>query len=318
MDSTPSTTPDSGSPDEHSLTRAIEKLLDTLTYREREITKLRFGLGDGFTYTREEVGRIFKVTADRVKEIEKKAIRKLQHPARSRQLKAHFDQIRFEGLTEPEHYLLQAIFGKHIAFRPNIFEFATNERWQDAFIAWLIQWADRERRVFDEPLHKTGSFLLNRLLALHQLGPCDEFWDIETYKYRHIDLIVTLNHEFVVLIEDKIDYSEHDAQLERYLEIARADFPKYTPVPVYFKTGNQFSFRDVIDAGWKCFLRKDFLEVLEYGLVVGVQNDIFRDFHLRLRWKHTLCQRSDLSEYLPETVRSAEEGRIEESQPDGQ
>ena len=61
----------------------IEALLKTLTYREREIVRLRYGLGDGYTYTLEEVGRIFKVTRERVRQIEAKAIRKLQHPVRA-------------------------------------------------------------------------------------------------------------------------------------------------------------------------------------------------------------------------------------------
>jgi len=64
----------------------IEGLLKTLTYREREIVRLRYGLGDGYTYTLEEVGRIFKVTRERVRQIEAKALRKLQHPVRSEQL----------------------------------------------------------------------------------------------------------------------------------------------------------------------------------------------------------------------------------------
>jgi RNA polymerase primary sigma factor len=69
----------------------IEGVLKTLTYREREIIKLRYGLGDGYTYTLEEVGRIFKVTRERVRQIEAKAVRKLQHPVRSRQLEGFLD-----------------------------------------------------------------------------------------------------------------------------------------------------------------------------------------------------------------------------------
>ena len=64
----------------------INKVLKTLSYREREIIKLRYGLGDGYSYTLEEVGRIFKVTRERVRQIEAKAVRKLQHPVRSEQL----------------------------------------------------------------------------------------------------------------------------------------------------------------------------------------------------------------------------------------
>ena len=65
------------------LQEQIERLLKTLTFREREIIRLRYGLGDGYTYTLEEVGRIFKVTRERVRQIEAKAVRKLQNPVRS-------------------------------------------------------------------------------------------------------------------------------------------------------------------------------------------------------------------------------------------
>jgi len=69
----------------------IEDVLKTLTYREREIIKLRYGIGDGYTYTLEEVGRIFKVTRERVRQVEAKAIRKLQHPVRARKLEGFLD-----------------------------------------------------------------------------------------------------------------------------------------------------------------------------------------------------------------------------------
>jgi len=70
----------------------IEQVLDTLTFREREIIKLRYGLGDGYTYTLEEVGRKFKVTRERVRQIEAKALRKLQHPVRSRKLEGFLEE----------------------------------------------------------------------------------------------------------------------------------------------------------------------------------------------------------------------------------
>ncbi|MGY8769086.1 MAG: sigma-70 family RNA polymerase sigma factor, partial [Pirellulales bacterium] len=71
-------------------------LLKTLTYREREIIKLRYGLDDGYTYTLEEVGRIFKVTRERVRQIEAKAVRKLQHPVRSEQLQGFISHETIE------------------------------------------------------------------------------------------------------------------------------------------------------------------------------------------------------------------------------
>ncbi len=73
------------------LKEKLESVLNTLTYRERAIIKLRYGLGDGYTYTLEEVGKIFKVTRERVRQIEATAIRKLQHPIRSRMLEGFLD-----------------------------------------------------------------------------------------------------------------------------------------------------------------------------------------------------------------------------------
>ncbi len=73
------------------LKERIDVVLKTLSYREREIIKLRYGIGDGYTYTLEEVGRIFKVTRERVRQVESKAIRKLQHPVRARKLEGFLD-----------------------------------------------------------------------------------------------------------------------------------------------------------------------------------------------------------------------------------
>lgn len=60
------------------LVGALWKAIRALTYREREIVKLRYGLGDGYAYTLEETARIFKVTRERIRQIEAKAVRKLQ------------------------------------------------------------------------------------------------------------------------------------------------------------------------------------------------------------------------------------------------
>jgi RNA polymerase primary sigma factor len=69
----------------------IAKVLKTLSYREREIIKLRYGLGDGYSYTLEVVGHIFNVTRERIRQIEAKAVRKLQQPSRSQELIGFLD-----------------------------------------------------------------------------------------------------------------------------------------------------------------------------------------------------------------------------------
>ncbi|NNN05105.1 MAG: sigma-70 family RNA polymerase sigma factor [Elusimicrobia bacterium] len=69
----------------------IEKVLSTLTDREAKIIKLRFGIDSGYPRTLEEVGRIFRVTRERVRQIEAKAVRKLRHPSRSKSLRDYMD-----------------------------------------------------------------------------------------------------------------------------------------------------------------------------------------------------------------------------------
>jgi len=68
------------------------EVLDSLSVREREILKLRSGIGDGYVYTLEEVGKIFKVTRERVRQIEAKALRKLRHPSRAKRLENFVDK----------------------------------------------------------------------------------------------------------------------------------------------------------------------------------------------------------------------------------
>jgi len=69
----------------------MEGVLGTLTKREERVLRYRFGLGDGITRTLDEVGAVFNVTRERVRQIEAKALRKLRHPTRSRKVKAFLD-----------------------------------------------------------------------------------------------------------------------------------------------------------------------------------------------------------------------------------
>ncbi len=76
-----------------NLREQIEEALISLTEREAKVLKMRFGLGDGNEHTLEEVGQQFKVTRERIRQIEAKALRKLKHPSRSRKLKSFTDDI---------------------------------------------------------------------------------------------------------------------------------------------------------------------------------------------------------------------------------
>ena len=67
------------------------EVLKTLTPREEQVLKLRFGLKDGRMRTLEDVGKIFNITRERIRQIEAKALRKLRHPSRSKRLKDYLD-----------------------------------------------------------------------------------------------------------------------------------------------------------------------------------------------------------------------------------
>ncbi|WP_414046263.1 RNA polymerase sigma factor RpoD [Macrococcus equi] len=86
---------DAQSPADHAayelLKEQLEDVLDTLTDREENVLRLRFGLDDGRTRTLEEVGKVFGVTRERIRQIEAKALRKLRHPSRSKRLKDFMD-----------------------------------------------------------------------------------------------------------------------------------------------------------------------------------------------------------------------------------
>jgi hypothetical protein len=294
---------------EKMLKAKIEEALETLTYREREIIKLRYGLGNGNPLTLEEVGRIFKVTLQRVRQIEAKGVRKLQHPVRRRPLEVLLEFLRRDGPTTPEGYLLEAIFGVHIAdTQPRLFKHAYSERCQDAFVSWLIEWAQHDYRELDMPLHQTAVYFLNQLLSLYGVPTRDRFTALKIHPQygqrrascamgrQYIDILVEVDNDFVLLIEDKVDDIANPGELEGYLATVENDlrFKGRRPVPVFLKTGDGDNGVDVEKAGWRHFRRRHMLEVMKYGWRLGVKSDIFRDFHFRLMKMQRKCLRKRL------------------------
>ncbi|MFV1966879.1 MAG: sigma-70 family RNA polymerase sigma factor [Pirellulaceae bacterium] len=86
---------------QEALKNRIEDAMQGLNYREREIIRLRYGLADGYSYTLEEVGKIFSVTRERVRQIESKAVRKLQQPYRCRTLASFLDGVEMPLTDSP-------------------------------------------------------------------------------------------------------------------------------------------------------------------------------------------------------------------------
>ena len=79
------------------LKEELVQAMESLTDREKRILNLRFGLEDGAPKTLEEVGTIFKVTRERIRQIEAKALRKLKHPSRSRRLQSFLELTLLKG-----------------------------------------------------------------------------------------------------------------------------------------------------------------------------------------------------------------------------
>ncbi|MCA9172652.1 MAG: sigma-70 family RNA polymerase sigma factor, partial [Planctomycetales bacterium] len=85
---------------QQALKQQIDNALQVLNHREREILRLRYGLTDGYSYTLEEVGQIFSVTRERVRQIESKAVRKLQQPYRCRGLVGFVEGLEYSAVLE--------------------------------------------------------------------------------------------------------------------------------------------------------------------------------------------------------------------------
>jgi len=88
--------------DQGLLRERIEEVLQGLSWREREIIKLRYGLGDGHAYTLDEVGRIFAVTRERIRQIEHRAMRKLQDPLAARRLTGFLEDVDLIAAVEAD------------------------------------------------------------------------------------------------------------------------------------------------------------------------------------------------------------------------
>jgi hypothetical protein len=167
---------------------------------------------------------------------------------------------------------------------PNLFDFATSELSQDAFICWLASRADPTLKGRHEALHATATAFLNRLLEVGKGPKVSEYRSIAIRRqWKSIDVLLVINGDTAVIIEDKTDTQDHSDQLRRYKEAVAGEFPEGRIAAVYLKTGDQGDYRTVEQAGYGCFLRGDFLTVLDLGERAGVRNDIFADFHRYLQ-----------------------------------
>jgi hypothetical protein len=164
--------------------------------------------------------------------------------------------------------------------QPNIFNYATSELSQDAFIAWLLSWSNKEYKTENKQLHQLGLDFLQSLLAKQNIVISEiSNLEIKTQFYK-IDVFVSFqmdNRHYGVIIEDKVHTIDHNNQLERYINKIKELNSKTVIVPVYFKTGYQHCYKDVIKNKYHPYTIKDFIEVLDNGK--NIKNAVLSSYY---------------------------------------
>jgi hypothetical protein len=158
---------------------------------------------------------------------------------------------------------------------PNLFQWATSELSQDAFLCWLIDWTHPAYKGINPLLSKSAKAFIDLMTEskIHSI----ETLSIER-QYKNIDIVVLINGIHVILIEDKVHSKEHGNQLSRYKNLLEDKYLDKKIHPVYLKTGDQSNYKRAKDNGYKIIRRIDLLEVLEDGIKSGIKNHIYIDF----------------------------------------
>jgi len=160
--------------------------------------------------------------------------------------------------------------------KPNLFTYATSELSQDAMICWLLEWAKPENKNLDNQLHNMAITFMNSLFdKFDNIERPTDYHTIEIKKqYNNIDIVCIVNNRYVLLLEDKTNTKNHSNQLERYLTNTQEEFTQKVVLPIYFKTGDQSNYNNVVKHGYKVYLRQDFLKVLR----LDCDSDILIDY----------------------------------------
>jgi hypothetical protein len=176
---------------------------------------------------------------------------------------------------------------------PNLFDLATKELSQDAFLTWLLLWANPELSTINKNLHSTAVRFVESLIKLKYKDFDEEIETIIAKRQRdNIDIWALVNTKYLIIIEDKTFSKEHNNQLEIYKKKVQnwkeVKNSSCQIIAVYLKTGNE-SERDlsiIKQKEYAVFGRTELLNVLSNG--ENVKNDIFQDYLERLKKLDTL------------------------------
>jgi len=171
--------------------------------------------------------------------------------------------------------------------KPNIFDIATKELNQDAFITWLLQFADSKFKTVDNLLNECGKTFVHQLIKKQLPNFDEQILKVNAGRqWENIDVWAEVNDKYLIIIEDKTYTSHHSNQLTRYKNKAEkwcSNNGYEKPICIYLKTGNesQSSLAHIEKQGFAIFSRLDFINLLDK--FKDIDNDIFRDFYERLK-----------------------------------
>jgi len=175
----------------------------------------------------------------------------------------------------------------------NIFKFATSELSQDAFICWLLSWSNDKTEEY-KSLRETSLYFIKSMQNQYNKDfnndiHIDSILNIDIRRQEgNIDILAiidTANSRYALVIEDKIFASQHGKQLDNYKKFISdeyKDLPETNIIFIYLKTGDQSNLTPVKTSGYSPFMRKDLLNVLEFGIRNNITNDILTDFYMHL------------------------------------
>jgi len=157
--------------------------------------------------------------------------------------------------------------------QPNLFNIATSELSQDAFIAWLLQWANEDLKEKNQKLHECAVKFVQALLQKESDFKINK---IDSGRQKNkIDVWAEVNDEYFIIIEDKKGTKEHSDQLNKYKKYIEKTKKNCSIKPIYFKMQEQSNFNNVKEAGYYIFTREKMLSILsDYN---GI-NDILTDY----------------------------------------
>lgn len=167
--------------------------------------------------------------------------------------------------------------------KPNLFSIATKELSQDAFVTWLLQGADDSYLLENKELCNAEKEFIKKLISLKFNSENIAIKKVKAERqWANIDIWAEINGEYILIIEDKVNTTEHDNQLERYKTTVEEYYGKYIKtVFIYLKTGLECfdNIQKIKDKGWSYFTRKDFIDFLKNH---NSNSEIYSEFLLNL------------------------------------